>query len=102
MTGNTQKEIDALFDSFDPDGSGEVTFREMYRSLSGGEESAKPNKSEKAESIADLNMLRQRVKFDLFKMQVEHEVLDWARGRDANAQAANPSIPPGLLTGLRS
>jgi len=102
LTGNTQKEIDALFDSFDPDGSGEVTFREMYRSLSGEEDSVKSNQGETVETIADLSVLRQRVKLDLFRMQIEHEVLDWARERRKEVTVPNPSMPAGLFSGLRN
>ena len=102
LAGNTQKEIDALFDSFDPDGSGEVTFREMYRSLSGEEDSVKSNQGETVETIADLSVLRQRVKLDLFRMQIEHEVLDWARERRKEVTVPNPSMPAGLFSGLRN
>jgi len=97
ITGHTQAEVDALFESFDPDGSGEITFRELYKMLrhnpnNYGQAEAKPRAEvQPAEQLVDLTQLRQKMKLDMFKMEVQNEVLWYTRSRPGRA-ANNPTI----------
>ena len=93
-----EDEIEALFNSFDPDGSGEITFRELYKMLRHNPEGAFNAPQEKkhveakpAEPPVDLTQLRARVKLDMFKMEVQNEVLWYTRSRPGRG-ANNPTI----------
>lgn len=106
LSGHTSSEIDSLFSSFDPDLSGEITFRELYKMLrhnpneyAHGEIAVKEKAAPvKVEEPIDLNSLRRRIKLDMFKMEVENEVLKYTKSRPGRG-ANNPTIVvQGLFT----
>ena len=76
----TPMEMDALFDSFDPDGSGEITFRELYKMIRHNPDGTVPMAPKvvhhaKAVVPVELPDLRSKVKLELFKMELSAEVM---------------------------
>lgn len=106
ITGYLPEEVDALFDSFDPDGSGELTYRELFQTLRYNPDlhgSKKPKAKKRvveSEPVADMKQLLLRTRLEFFQMEVEQEVLNWTRSRGGSSGAANPTISPGLFAGL--
>ena len=89
-------QVAALFASFDPDASGEITFRELYKMLRHNPDQQGPTKvaqrkKASAEVPEDLSTLRQRMKIDMFKMELETEVLAFTRTQRVHGQL-NPSL----------
>lgn len=81
-------EIMALFSAFDPDGSGEISFRELHRML---RQAPAPRKQVVVEEVktplVDLEELRKTCKHDVLKMNMQVEFQDIAMIRRAkNAQ----------------
>jgi len=99
LSSHTPAEIQALFATFDPDGSGEITFRELYKMLRHNSElnaplAKPPAAPPKPVIVVDLDSLRARTKIDMFKMELQHEVLAYTRSR---RQAVNNPTIAGLL-----
>ena len=91
--------LEQMFMAVDPDGSGEITFRELYKMIRHNPDLAPPPKVvhavAKAEPVVDLGALRQRIKLDMFKMELQNEVLTYTRSRPGRG-ANNPTIGVGF------
>lgn len=67
-------EINGLFNTFDPDGSGEITFRELHRMLRKSDSTVQTRRgAAKQVSLVNIDDLRKDVKSDMLKMNFRVE-----------------------------
>ena len=76
--------------------AGEITFRELYKMLRHNPElltqpEVKKTSSHRPVTPFDLPMPRNKVKIDMFKMELQNEVLAYTRSRPGK-RANNPTI----------
>ena len=110
LSGNTPTEIHALFDSFDPDGSGAITFRELYKQLRQGARASMAVPTPKAKPVAkpaepllDLSLLRQRSLAQLDEMGFGgnlDDVLSYHRSRGIGKNQTNTAARAPVRTEL--
>ena len=88
----TEEDVDALFDAFDEDGEGEISFRELHRML----RRAEPKKG-KVKQVApyvppyDTIELRKQIRVELLKMAMGYEMRKTAPKSPSQASQASHS-----------
>ena len=75
MSNCTSADVDALFDAFDEDGEGEISFRELHRMLRRAEPTKEKAKRE-VETVSphDTEELRKQIRLDLLKTGIGYEM----------------------------
>ena len=77
MTNNVPAEIEALFSAFDPDDSGEISFRELYQMIRHNpvKVERKVKKVAPRVEVLDITELRKDVKKGMLHLELRHEIL---------------------------